>query len=149
MDQFTDAMRKPVGLTTLINLDGDAYVDGIYGKEVIIDLYECDTSKFNRKDLRKFFVRLVRLLKMKRGSLHFWDDVGVPAKERQTKIETTGTSAVQFILTSNITVHCLDKLERVYINIFSCKDFEAGDAKEFVREWFGAGRCGMKVVYRP
>lgn len=143
-----DSMRKPIGLTKGKNLDGDLTVGGIYGLELCLDCYECDVSKFNRKSLRQYFKKLVRLLDMKAGDLYFWDDVGVPKAERQTKPETTGTSAIQFILTSNITIHCLDILERVYVNIFSCKDFDTFNAKIFTQEYFNAGRVHSQSIYR-
>ncbi|MDD5358451.1 MAG: S-adenosylmethionine decarboxylase [Candidatus Nanoarchaeia archaeon] len=111
-----------------------------YGKELIIDLHLCDVSKFNRKSLREYFKKLCLLIDMQRAKLVFWDDVGVPESEKQTLPHTTGTSAVQFILTSNITIHTLDKLENVYINIFSCKDFDHLTAKDFTINFF-KGHC--------
>ncbi|HUV67083.1 MAG TPA: S-adenosylmethionine decarboxylase [Sedimentisphaerales bacterium] len=145
---FQDNMRMPVGLIHIKDLDDKPVVSGVYGKEAIFDCYGCDVSKFNRKSLRVFFTELVRLLNMEKGDLHFWDDVGVPEAERQTRLETTGTSAVQFILTSNITVHCLDFLERVYVNVFSCKDFNEGEAKKFINDWFACASIRTHVVYR-
>jgi S-adenosylmethionine/arginine decarboxylase-like enzyme len=148
MKKNPDVMNMPVGITVHNDLDGEPIVGGTYGKEVMLDCYDCDVTKFNRRELRKFFNRLVKLLDMQKGDLHFWDDVGVPKSERQTKLETTGTSAIQFILTSNITVHCLDKLARVYVNIFSCKDFETGAAKMFVWDWFSCGSVRAHTAYR-
>ena len=98
-----------------------------------------NTTKFTRKSLRKYFNGLVKLLDMKKGDLHFWDDVGVPENEKQTNPMTTGTSAIQFILTSNITIHCLDLLGNVYVNIFSCKDFKTGSARYYTQKIFKAG----------
>ncbi len=143
-----DSMRQTVGLKKINDIDGEKVVSGIYGKEVLLDCYECDVGKFNRTELRKFFTKLVNLLGMKKGDLHYWDDWRVPMNQRQTKLETTGTTAVQFMLTSNITVHSLDKLARVYVNIFSCKDFCEGKVKTFVQEWFSAKSVRMHVVYR-
>ena len=156
----TDYMEQKVGLTVVNNEDGKPIAAGCYGKEVMFDMYRCDVTKFNRRDLRKFFNRLVKLLDMKKGDLHFWDDVGVPKAERQTDPKTKGTSAVrastkdtskvavQFILTSNITIHCLPLLERVYINIFSCKDFDTADARRFCQGWLGAFTVRTHVAYR-
>lgn len=110
---------------------------GYYGKELILDLHSCDVSKFNRKSLRKYFKELCILIDMQRAKLVFWDDVGVPEEEKQTEAHTTGTSAIQFILTSNITIHTLDLMENVYINIFSCKDFNEHVAEEFTKDFFG------------
>ena len=85
---------------------------------------------------------------MERCELYFWDDLLTPEDEKQTSPHTMGTSAIQFILTSNITVHTLDKLKKVFINIFSCKDFDADKAAKFTRDWFGGNIANQKVVKR-
>jgi S-adenosylmethionine/arginine decarboxylase-like enzyme len=68
--------------------------------------------------------------------VHFWDDVGVPMDEQQTDPQTKGTSAVCFILTSTIVIHTLDLLKTVYVNIFSCKEYDPDVAAEFTKNWF-------------
>ena len=120
---------------------------GDYGKELIIDLHDCDVSTFNRKSLDAYFEKLCKAIKMQKCERYFWDDVGVPEEERQTKPHLKGTSAIQFILTSNITIHTLDILKKVYINIFSCTNFDADIAAEFSRKWF-EGRIVNKQVIR-
>ncbi len=107
-----------------------------YGKELIIDLHDCDPKTFGRRSLRRYLKEICELIDMKRCALHFWDDVGVAKEYRQTEAHTKGTSAIQFILTSNITIHTLEELKSVYINVFSCKDFIAEDAIKFTRDWF-------------
>lgn len=119
-----------------------------YGKELIIDLHNCNVEKFNRKSLRKYFKELCLLIDMQRAKLVFWDDVGVPEEEKQTLPHTTGTSAVQFILTSNVTIHTLDLMGNAYINIFSCKEFSAKDALEFTRKWFEGTVVHFKIIDR-
>ncbi len=108
-----------------------------YGKELIIDLHNCNINMFNRKSLRKYFKEICKLIDMQRAKLVFWDDVGIPENQKQTLPHTTGTSAIQFILTSNITIHTLDIMKRVYVNIFSCKDFDSKIAGDFTKEYFG------------
>jgi len=107
-----------------------------YGKELIIDLHDCDPSTFNRKSLRRFFVEFCDLIDMKRAKLTWWDDYNVPLEERQTEPHLKGTSAVQFIMTSNIVIHTLDLMGAVYINVFSCKTFDTETAKKFISGWF-------------
>lgn len=110
-----------------------------YGKELILDLHECDPSTFNRKSIRKFFKRLCELIDMQRDKLIFWDELYIPEGEKKyTEPHLVGTSAVQFITTSNITIHTLDILKSVYLNIFTCKDFDAEVAVTFCVKWF---RC--------
>lgn len=108
----------------------------VYGKESIIDLHKCNEKLFDRKNLKKFFKELCDLLNMERCDLHFWDDVGVPESKRQTEPHLKGTSAIQFITTSNITIHTLNDLKSAYINIFSCNDFDIDKAEKFCKKFF-------------
>ncbi len=127
----------------------DQLVGRHYGKEMLLDLHDCDAARFTREHLEEFFVGLcLDVLKMDRHDLHFWDDEGVPPDEMQTDPKTVGITAVQFIMFSNVTVHCLTLLRQVFINIFSCKDFDAQDAFKFCKEFFGAVRWRMRVVHR-
>lgn len=120
----------------------------MYGKELIIDLHDCNVERFNRNDIEEYFIELCKLIDMKRCELHFWDDLDVPDNEKQTSPHTTGTSAIQFILTSNITIHTLDILKSVYINIFSCKDFDEKHAERLTRSWFEGRVVQRKVIDR-
>ncbi len=119
-----------------------------YGYELILDLNECDVSKFNRKSLDEYFEKLCKAIDMKRCERYFWDDVGVPEQERQTEPHTKGTSAVQFILTSSIVIHTLEILKTAYINIFSCKSFDKDLAEKLTKEWFGAEECRALFIER-
>lgn len=119
-----------------------------YGKELILDLHGCEVDKFTRASIAEYLKELCRLIDMERSDLHFWDDLNVPEEERQTSPHTKGTSAVQFILTSNITIHTLDLLGKVFVNIFSCKDFDAHSATEFTKTWFGGSLASMYVIKR-
>ena len=126
----------------------DNPAEPVYGYELILDLHNCDVSTFNRSSLRRYFARLCEAINMKRCELYFWDDVGVPAKEKEYLPHTKGTSAVQFILTSNITIHTLDLLKAAYVNIFSCKPYDRMVAEELTREWFGAKECRSHFIER-
>lgn len=107
-----------------------------YGKELILDLHDCNPATFKRSMLRRFFRELSDLIDMKRSKLTWWDDYGVPVAKRETEPHLKGISAVQFIMTSSITVHALDLLSQVYLNIFSCKDFDRRKAAEFCQKFF-------------
>ena len=119
-----------------------------YGVELILDLHGCDPSTFTRASIGKYFEQLCELIDMKREELVFWDDIGVAQDEKQTSPHTQGTSAVQFILTSSIVIHTLDQLRAVYVNIFSCKEFDPKLAERFTVEWFGAGDCSARFIER-
>jgi S-adenosylmethionine decarboxylase len=131
----------------------DAHIQGApradaYGQELILDLHGCDTRAFTRHNIDNFLEALCHHIDMERCDLHFWDDVGVPPDEQQTHPKTKGTSAVQFILTSTIVIHTLDLMEIVYINIFSCKDFDTDDAARFTADWFDSQDWTATVVTR-
>jgi len=119
-----------------------------YGYELILDLHGCDVSTFNRESLDGCFEKLCKAIKMEKCERYFWDDVGVPEEEQQTSPHTKGTSAVQFILTSTIVIHTLELLGAAYINIFSCKPYDAGLAEQFTKEWFGATECRTHLIER-
>jgi S-adenosylmethionine/arginine decarboxylase-like enzyme len=119
-----------------------------YGYELLLDLHLCDEDRFTRESLDRFFTELCELIDMEKCVVHFWDDVGVPPEEQQTSAHTKGTSAVCFILTSSIVVHTLDILKAVYVNIFSCKEFDPKRAEWFTSEWFKAASCQATFVQR-
>lgn len=122
--------------------------EDIYGWELILNLHACDASKFTRSEIGVFLEKLCRLIDMERCDLHFWDDVGVPEDEQQKDPKTKGTSAVQFILTSTIVIHTLDLMKAVYVNIFSCKEFDTDQAAKFTAEWFDSKNWNANVVVR-
>lgn len=119
-----------------------------YGKELILDLRNCDIKTFTRESIGNYFDDLCELIDMEAEDRYFWDDEGLPSEECQTNPKTCGVSAVQFILTSTIIVHSLTKLRKVFINIFSCKDFEEDIARNFSAKWFGADAYDVTIVVR-
>ena len=119
-----------------------------YGKELILDLHYCDPKTFNRKIIKKYFVELCELIDMERCKLSWWDDHGLPPEECQTEPHLKGTTAVQFIMTSNIVIHTLDLMGNVYINIFSCKEFDPEVASAFTANWFKGKVVNSHVIDR-
>ena len=119
-----------------------------YGWELVLDLHGCNPDRFNRADIDAYFTELCHRIDMEKCEVHFWDDVGVAPEERQTDPHTKGTSAVCFILTSSIVIHTLDILRTVFVNIFSCKDFDPDLAAAFTREWFEAETCEPTFLTR-
>ena len=111
----------------------------VFGLEVILDLYGCDPKVIrSAKALREFAVKMCTVLKMKRYGKamtpHFGHD----------NPKTSGYSLLQFIETSSITGHFSEGMNSAYINIFSCKMFDAGKAVSFTKKFFKP----KKVVVR-
>jgi S-adenosylmethionine/arginine decarboxylase-like enzyme len=113
-----------------------------YGLELLLDLKDCDLSDLNQKRLTAYFIQLCDLIGMKRhGEPVFWEDhSGIP--------HLHGLSAIQFIETSNVVCHALPLLRAVYLNIFSCKAFDAETAKKFSVEFWKAESAVFTVVTR-
>ena len=119
-----------------------------YGVELILDLYGCDPSTFNRLSIDDYFTKLLKLIDLEKCVVHFWDDLGLPPAKCQTMPKTKGTSAVCFLVESNVTIHTLDLLGEVYVNIFSCKSFTPEPADQFTRQWFRAKSADSKFIVR-
>lgn len=119
-----------------------------YGFELLMDLHGCDDSKFTRSSIEQYMETICEAIGMEREDLHFWDYDGVPEEELPNEAHLLGTSAVQFITTSNIVIHTLDLLKAVYVNVFSCKEFDERIAEEITKEWFGAKECKTHFIER-
>ena len=119
-----------------------------FGKELILDLHKCDVKKFTRYHIKKYFVELCVLIDMQREDLHWWDYKGLPEEYAKAPAHLKGVSAIQFIKTSNITIHTLDVLKKVYINIFSCKEFDPLDTTLFTAAFFGGKVVNKKFIER-
>ncbi len=120
----------------------------VYGKELILDLHGCDVGKFTRGSIQRYFIELCELIDMQRCDLHFWDDLDVPEDYQETDPKIKGTSAVQFILTSTIVIHTLDLMKTVYVNIFSCKEFDTDEAESATVKWFSADEWTSRTLLR-
>ena len=120
-----------------------------YGKELIIDLHNCDPSTFTRKSIKDYVDTLCKeVIYMEAEDLHFWDYEGDPEGYAEAPDHLKGVSAVQFIKTSSIVIHTLDVLEKAFINIFSCKEFDTVEVARFTSGWFFGRVVNSKVVYR-
>lgn len=113
-----------------------------YGLELLLDLKGCDLQELTREKLTAYFTQLCELIRMKRhGEPMFWEDhSGIP--------HLHGISAVQFIETSNVVCHALPLLQAVYINIFSCREFDTEAAKGFSSTFWKAESIVSTVVTR-
>ena len=112
-----------------------------WGKSISIDLFDCDVSVLSNPTLIQQYVSdVVKLINMvAHGPCHI---------ERFGYCELEGYSAMQFIETSSITVHCDEPGKRAFIDIFSCKDFDGQTALDFSKNFFKAGSDKNTVLTR-
>jgi S-adenosylmethionine/arginine decarboxylase-like enzyme len=116
-----------------------------YGQELILDIHNADPNRFTRNHIAAYAEQLCdTVLYMEREDLHFWDYEDEPGLKAKQPPHLKGISAVQFIKTSNITIHTLDDLKKVFVNIFSCKTFNPDAAERFTVEYFH-GKTAQRV----
>ena len=115
----------------------------IYGKELILDLFECDPKIIrSKKKILEYSDWLCNLIKVKK--------YGKPICERFALHDpvAAGYSLVQLIETSSITAHFSELWNRAFINIFSCKLFNHKIATDFTRKFFKARKIKNRVFIR-
>ncbi|HET7851588.1 MAG TPA: S-adenosylmethionine decarboxylase [Methyloceanibacter sp.] len=103
----------------------------MWGKHLIIDMSAGDTECVrSAQHISRFVETLVETIGMKA--------YGQPVLEHFAEHlpEAAGYSLVQLIETSAVTGHFCDISGDAYIDIFSCKDFDAELAVEVVRAAF-------------
>jgi S-adenosylmethionine decarboxylase len=59
-----------------------------------------------------------------------------------------GYTLIQLIETSNIAAHFVEENNSMYLDVFSCKDFNAEVVKEAVHEFFDAQTFRTKLMLR-
>ena len=95
-----------------------------WGQLTILDLYGCKRDVLvDEGRLREFVLELCGKIGMK--------SFGESIVKRFGEGSLEGYSVMQFIETSSITIHCDEVDNRAFIDIFSCKEFDADIAKEF------------------
>jgi len=115
----------------------------VFGKELIIDLYDCDPKIIrSAKKIKEYATKICREIKVKpygkaiikRFALHL--------------DHAAGYSLVQLIESSLVSAHFSELWNRVYINLFSCKDFNHKKAIEFSRKFFKGKILKQRVFIR-
>jgi len=60
----------------------------------------------------------------------------------------SGITAVQVITTSSITAHFIDATGDLYLDVFSCKEFNVNTIKEVVDTYFKPKLCAESFITR-
>ncbi|MFA6519174.1 MAG: S-adenosylmethionine decarboxylase [Candidatus Shapirobacteria bacterium] len=112
-----------------------------WGKSTSIDLFGCDLKLISKpQPIKKFVSGIIKKINMTAHGPCYIERFG------QGNLE--GLSAMQFIETSSITVHCDEPQCRAFIDIFSCKDFDEKKAQKFAVSYFKAKTSKAKTTYR-
>jgi S-adenosylmethionine decarboxylase len=108
-----------------------------YGQEAVLDLHDVPDKFFQLKEVRRFAENLCDEIGMIKGPIYTWGGEKQDLHVHPNKPKIDGISCVQFLHSSSITIHALDEINKVFINVFSCKPFDADGVKKFAEERLG------------
>ncbi len=112
-----------------------------WGRIALIDLYDCNEEKIrNKREIKRFVNQLCTEINMNK--------VGKTGIKRFGEGKLKGYSAMQFISTSSITIHCDEIDKRVFIDIFSCKNFDKNRMEKFSNQFFNAKKSKTRIIKR-
>jgi S-adenosylmethionine/arginine decarboxylase-like enzyme len=112
-----------------------------FGKIALINLYNCDSNLIKKKAyINNFFKKICKAINMK--------TYGRSQIKRFGKGRLEGISAFQFIETSSITIHFDEVKNKAFIDIFSCREFNAKKAEIFTKDYFKAEKSSLKEIIR-
>ena len=114
-----------------------------FGIELILDLYQCDPEIIRSEEkLKEYVDKLCKILEMKKYKECHIHHFGHNSEK------TAGYSLLQFIETSSITGHFAEATNNAYLNIFSCKSYDAKKAVDFTKDFFKAKKVKKKIIVR-
>ena len=112
-----------------------------WGKHLIIDAANCTSSSIrSHQTIYNFTKHLVKRIDM------------VAYGEPQIIMFGTGNkkgyTLVQLIETSNITAHFVEETNDMYLDVFSCKDFDSHAVVGIVAEYFNPADVKTHILER-
>lgn len=134
-------MKKPINPLKIYS-ESDFLKNNAWGLYSSIDVYECNREKLSDGDaIKQFTIELCEKLGVRRhGDLHmylFGDD---------PKIH--GWSMAQMIETSLVSGHFIQEPRIAYVDIFSCKFYDAQIIIDFVVPFFEGGKYNFTSILR-
>lgn len=110
-----------------------------WGYHAIMDCSNCDLAKMTDKaNIQAWLDALV----IGAG----FTAVGSSVIELTGTGAQTGYTAVQLIIPSAITAHFVDAARQIYIDIFSCTQFDPTTAEASIKAFFGADVSVKKIL---
>lgn len=117
--------------------------ESVFGWELLLDLHGCDLDKISSREwIERFAIEVCECLKMKRFGPPFIEHFG------HDKVETAGYSLVQLIETSSVVAHFSEYGRTAYLDVFSCKPYDADAVVAFSKDFFGADTVVSRTIER-
>jgi hypothetical protein len=113
-----------------------------WGKHAIIDAGGCNDNVTIKKKILEFNKLLIDSIGMVAHGqpiLEYFD---------QLEEDKNGWTLIQLITTSSITIHFADMGNKMFLDIFSCKDFDIGVVKDLIDSFFEPKDINFMVIDR-
>lgn len=115
----------------------------IFGQELIMDLYDCNGDIIkSKKKILEYIDKICKVIKVKKYKKAIVERFALHLDY------AAGYSFVQLIESSLVSGHFSELWNRAYINLFSCKAFDAEKAIEFTKKFFEAKKVKKRVLIR-
>jgi S-adenosylmethionine decarboxylase len=113
-----------------------------WGYHLIIDAKGCDTTLVTKSQYIQTFVsELVKVIKM----VPYGDPILVHFGPEPCY---TGWTVIQLIETSSIVGHFMDESGDLYLDVFSCKEFDKNVVIDFLKEKFKPENVKSEFIKR-
>lgn len=114
-----------------------------WGYHLILNCSGCKIEYMRNKDnVYKWITKLVKDIDM--------EPIGEPSIEYTAShdIDKAGFTAIQVIVTSSITAHFVDNAGHIYLDVFSCKEFDQAIVEKSVKDSFYATKIAKFFITR-
>lgn len=111
-----------------------------WGWHLVLNSTGCDNSINDPLQVEKFLSKAVKELDMY--------PIGGPIVMYVNWPEGRGVSGVQFITTSTITFHGDADGNKVFLDVFSCKEYNVDTVLKLFSKWFSPASMTHQMIYR-
>lgn len=118
-----------------------------WGLECLVDAQDCDKKLIKDLDnIQAFIDEICLVTKMNKwGPLH---SMYLEGNEYFDEKDVTGWSVCQFITTSSIVMHLCDGSGNLYLDFFSCKEFNEQDVSDLLVKYFKPKAMTRRMIER-
>lgn len=119
----------------------------MYGQQLILGAVECNVKAFTYYPIWGFLRELCDdILDVER--LDFVYRESEPGDSTEGNPKTHGVTAVQILVASSVTLHACDLTGQLFLDVFSCGDYEVEPVKRLVDVCFGGRLVAEQVIER-
>lgn len=115
-----------------------------YGQHLLVDTQRCNSRITSVPEVTVFIKELVDLI----GMVGWGEPLVTRFPEDSAIGSLQGVSAIQMIYTSSITLHGHDLSRDMYLDVFSCKEYDEAKVETFVKDFFSPTKCKTQTIFR-